>query len=223
MRIHRLQAVVVLAGALALAHGARADTVLNLGDTVTATGAGAGQSLNVTLSGQPANAPITPSVAFTFGDAFNGPSQLATGSDFNLTGGPWNFQDDFYFTTSGSQVTGAAIAIPNAPGASLTGLQARIIMASGNPAPTIGTPVGGTVVDSWVTLTVGNASFFALGSGTLTPGTGYVLQVRGESTGASSYGGAIVFTPLPVPLPGALALLVSGLGGLGGLLRRRPA
>lgn len=211
----RYLGLVVLAVLGAVARPAAAATVLNLGDTVTATGSGTGQTLTVTPSGQPANPLISPTIAYGFSGAFNGTGQLATGSDFNLSAGPWNFQDDFYFTTTGSTVTGAAISIPNAPGASLTDLQARIIMVGGNPTPTIGAPAGGTVVDSWVTLTVGNAAFFLLGAGTLTPGVQYELQVRGESAGPSSYGGAIEF--LPMPLPAALPLLLAGLGCLSSL------
>ncbi len=218
----RLPPALLLAGLLALPTAATAASILNLGDTVTAAGTGASQTLTVTNSTQPANAPITPSVAFAFGNALNGgpaSGQVSTGTDFNLTGGTWNFQDDYYFTTSGAQVTGAAISIPTAPGASLTDLQARIIMVSGNPTPTIGAPVGGTVVDSWFTLNVGSSSFFSLGTGTLTPGVQYELQVRGEAAGSSAYGGAILFTP--VPLPAALPLLLSALGGLFGFLRPR--
>lgn len=197
---------------------AAADTVLNLGDTVTATGAGASQVLNVSNTGL-SNPLISPTISFSFGDAFNGSGQLATGSDFNLAGGSWNFQDDYTFSTTGSTVTTAGIAVPGQPGASLTGLQARIIMANGNPAPTIGAPVGGTIVDQWVTLTAGNTSYFSLGAGQLTPGTTYVLQIRGEATGAAGYGGSIAFTP--VPLPAALPLLLSGLGLVGRFARRR--
>ena len=56
-------------------------------------------------------------------------------------------------------------------------------------------------------------------SATLAAGT-YVLEVRGMATGTSggSYSGTL--NVAPVPLPATLPLLLSGLGLLGGLLRR---
>jgi hypothetical protein len=187
---------------------------------VTATGSGASQTLNVTTTGL-GNPLISPTISYSFGDAFNGTGQLATGSDFNVSGGAFNFQDDYTFSTTGATVMTAGISIPGQPGASLTNLQARIIVAAGNGAPTIGVPASGTVVDQWFTLTAGSASFFSLGAGQLTPGTSYILQIRGESTGAAGYGGAIDFTP--VPLPAAFPLLLSGLGLLGFARRRLAA
>jgi hypothetical protein len=211
--------------------GAGATTVLNVGDTVTASGGQvATQTLTVTSTGYNYGSnpgTISPTISYSFGNSFNGSNQLATGSNFYFSspaanvGGPWNFQDDYIFTTSGAIAETAAISVPNAPGASLTDLQARIIPVAGNtPGPVIGPPPGGSVVDSWVSLNVGNSSFFSLGAGTLQPGTSYILQIRGEATGASGYGGAISFTPVPVPT--ALMLLLSGLGLFLVGLPRRP-
>jgi hypothetical protein len=46
----------------------------------------------------------------------------------------------------------------------------------------------------------------------------YILQIRGEAAAGSTYSGTITFTP--VPLPGTVIMLLSGLGLLGAALRR---
>jgi len=80
-----------------------------------------------------------------------------------------------------------------------------------------------TVVDGWQTLqaTGSNPTLYTatLNSKSLSADTEYVLQVRGEALStAASYTGSITFEP--VPLPGGLPLLVSGLSAFG-LFRRR--
>src|SRR5450432_2994889 len=82
---------------------ARATPLLTIADSVTATGTGAGQTLNLNATGL-SNPLISPTIAYSFGDAFNGLGQSLTGSDFNLggSGSPWNFQDDYTFTTTGA-------------------------------------------------------------------------------------------------------------------------
>jgi hypothetical protein len=62
--------------------------------------------------------------------------------------------------------------------------------------------------------------FTVLDPTTLTAGS-YVLEIRGEVTGSSggTYTGSLNLNP--VPLPAALPLLLSGLGLLGGWIRKR--
>ncbi len=57
---------------------------------------------------------------------------------------------------------------------------------------------------------------------TLSAGT-YVLEVRGNVTGTAGGGYSGVIDLQPVPVPAALPLMLSGLGLLGGLLRKRAA
>jgi hypothetical protein len=89
-------------------------------------------------------------------------------------------------------------------------------------AQLLGTPASGTKVDSWQDFTLFGTSYnvtlptgFAAGD--------YIMQIRGEATGPGGYGGTFAFSALPVPLPAALPLLLSALGGLGAMLRRRSA
>jgi hypothetical protein len=74
--------------------------------------------------------------------------------------------------------------------------------------------------DAWATMNSGNLYTVNLNAATLAPGT-YDLQIRGEvaTSGSGSYGGAVSFTP--VPLPAGLPLLMSGLGLLGVAAARR--
>jgi hypothetical protein len=212
-----------------------AATVLNVTDTVTNTGSVGTPTYTVTPVG-PANSTISPTTTLTLGDAFNGSGQVATPANFGVaatgSGGPWNFQDDFNFATSGgSTIYTATIALPTVTAGGtttgLTDLQARIIYGvfNGSPVngpPTLGPPAGGTLVDSWQTLNLGPN-----GSYTVTMPTGfaagsYILQIRGEAAAAGgAYGGTIGFTA--VPLPAALPLLLSGLGLMGSLARRKRA
>jgi hypothetical protein len=206
------------------ASAVHADTVLDLTDTVTFNGT----SYVVNPSGL-ASSTITGANSLSLGDAFNNGTNLSTGSNFNSqatgSGSPWNFQDDYVFNVTGSTtVQVAAISFgstPSNPGGSYTGLtdlQARLIGASGNAAPTVGAPVGGTLIDAW-----SNFSFNGVNEvDSLPTGVGagtYILQIRGEAASPASYGGTITFTP--VPLPSTALLMLSGLGGMGLLTRRR--
>jgi hypothetical protein len=220
--MHRLSPRIALTAfvVLAMCHAATAAT-LYLGDTVTATGTGGSQTLNVfTPSGTTTNGTISPTVSYSLGDSFNEPGSVSTASDFYLpgsSGGPWNFQDDFYFSTTGATIQTAVISnlLSN-----VSDLQVRLIEAAGNPAPTIGIPAGNTLVDSWQTMNFSGGSYnetlptgFAAGS--------YILQIRGEAGNAASYGGSISFTP--VPLPSSVWMLLAGMGTVLAVARRRAA
>jgi hypothetical protein len=212
---------------------AMADT-LYLGDTVTATGPASGQTYTVASTGNPSNGTISPTVTYDVGNSFDESGGVTTGSDFNTnpaygiyassTGGPWNFQDDYYFSTTGATIQTAVISggLSN-----VEDLQVRLILAAGNTPvtptnPLLGPPpAGGTVVDSWQTFSLpGGGSFNETLPTGFAAGT-YILQVRGEAEGdtAASYSGTIAFTP--VPLPASIWLMLSGFGGLAALARRR--
>jgi hypothetical protein len=207
------------------------------GDTVTANGTGTGQSYTIVTSpysGDPANGTVSPTSTYTLGNSFNetisGITYATTGADFNGnatgTGGPWNFQDDYYFALNPGATVQAAL-VSNSQ-SNITDLQVRLIYAAGNTVtsgnPVLGSPAGGTLLDAWQSLNVGGGSVNFSMPAVVNPAD-YILQVRGEvepSGGpglAASYGGSISFTP--VPLPSGLPLLLSGLGGLWLLRRRR--
>jgi hypothetical protein len=156
---------------------------------------------------------------------------VSTGSNLGASatgsGAPWNFQDNFLFDTNGAAVQAQAIASL----ANVSDLQIRIIAltnpATGNPfnvssaasaKPLLG---GGTVVtveNGWTNFVAGPVDYTATMLNTIAAGD-YILQVRGEAAAGSTYSGTINFTP--VPLPSALAMLLSGLGLLGTLGARR--
>src|SRR6201999_3122789 len=97
---------------LSVSTAALADSVFYVGDTVTATGTGGSQTLNVLTTSNPSNGTVSPTISYTLGNSFNESGGVTTGADFNLsgTGGPWNFQDDFYFATSGATIQTAVIS-----------------------------------------------------------------------------------------------------------------
>jgi hypothetical protein len=237
----------VSAGLAAMAISTVHAATLNVGDTVTATGAGSGQSYNVITSpytGNPANGTISPTSTYDLGNSFNetigGITYAATGTDFNLyptyptgancapsgsCGSPWDFQDDYYFTLSpGATVQASLIANSMS---NIDDLQVRLIYAAGNTVtssnPVLGPPASGTVLNAWQTVNLGAGSI-NLTMPAQAGASNYILQVRGEdddSAAAASYGGTISFTPEVVPLPAGLPLLLSGLVGLGWLFGRR--
>ena len=187
---------------------------------------------------------------YTFADSFNQTKATSTFSDFGssvytsgskcatsqncLTSNPlltWNFQDNYDFTTpsTGPQVQGAVLSfsIPTVPGGGLglENVQARIVAF--DPSLTAAQLVSAnqvSIVDGWQTATTtGQLNLYTatLNSKALSANTEYILQVRGEALTAGSYTGSVTFTT--VPLPGPLVLLLSGLLGVVGVLRYRPA
>jgi hypothetical protein len=211
---------------IAMAHQAQASTFV-ITDSVTDPG-----SVTVTAR-NPANGTIAPTVSYVIGNAYNvppNPPGPAIGGDIpgslTASASPWNFYDDFVFTIgpSGSTIQSALITFGTAF-YGISNLQGRIIGANGtfNAAANLGTPPGGTI-DKWASnsTTSGGLTFVNLAGTPFGPGT-YDLQIRGEvvngAAGSGAYGGAITFTP--VPLPTALPLLLSGLALFGGLRARR--
>lgn len=195
--------------------------VFYVGDTVTATGTGGSQTLNVITPSpsNPSNGTVSPTISYILGNSFNESGGVATGSDFNLsgTGGPWNFQDDFYFATTGATVQTAVISNLFS---NVSDLQVRLIQAAGNGAPTIGNPAGGTLVDSWQSFNLGTGGSYNETLPTGFAAGDYIMQIRGEAGSSASYSGTISFTP--VPLPAAAWLMLSGLSVLIAFRRARP-
>jgi hypothetical protein len=177
---------------------------------------------------------VPPTQSFTIGDTFNQSSGVTTVSNFGsaATGPgprPWNFQDNYLFTTNGASVQADAISFTS----SVSDLQIRIVELPGtvptqltylqttaNAATLLGSsnPPIMTVENGWTNFVLAGQDFSATMPKVLAPGN-YVVQVRGEATGGSSYSGDLQLTA--VPLPAAAWLLLSGVGGLVGFARRR--
>lgn len=213
MKIREMTATLLtVAAGLALAQSGTASAAIvnmNLSWQDTAltgrTGTGAGTSFT--------SLPVTG----LYGDTYNAPQ-----TDLAQTPG-FSFYDDFVFTVSTATADSVTSEI-NLNKLSLTNLQERVYSITGNsPLPVLGTPQGfATPWTTSVPFTAGpeTGMFTVMDPTTLTAGT-YVLEIRGEVTGANggSYTGQLNLSP--VPLPPALPLVLSGLGLLGGLMRER--
>jgi hypothetical protein len=135
----------------------------------------------------------------------------------------FGFYDDFVFTISAATADAITSTIDFANVLGINNLQTRLYNFSRNPnLPVLGTPVGGAI-DAW-------SNTFNLAPGTneivnvlpmtmLDAGT-YVLEVRGNVVGSSGGSFSGNLNLVPTPLPAALPLLLSGIGILGGAVRR---
>jgi len=216
----RLAALALLPASLMVAGSAGAAT-LNLSDTITYPG-----SVTVTSSGLPGNGTITPTATFDLGHTLPGslgyfPTNLVSGSSST---GPsnYNFYDDYLFSTTGATVSGAVISFDQGV-IGVGHLQARLIRtdSGANPVPTLGLVANSTlVVDKWTDVSCApNVNCQIILPNSINSGS-YDLQIRGGADAlGGSYGGNLQFTA--VPLPAAAWLLISGLGGLGSMARRR--
>jgi len=160
------------------------------------------------------NTPANPSSS-NYGNSFTGPTLVIPSSPSPGYG----FYDDYIFTISGAIANSISTTIDLGSLLQITNFQERLFNYTGNPSPTLGSPVGGSI-DAW-TSPIGSFGTVAVLSNTvLAPGT-YVLQMRGDVTGTSggSYAGPLHIAP--VPLPAAAWLFGSGLLGLGAIARRR--
>lgn len=138
----------------------------------------------------------------------------------------FEFYDDYVFSVTGATANVITSTINMGALLGISDLQARLFEYSPPPAlPYIGPPPLGTLIEAWGTpVSCGtgcSGSVVVLDSVLLNPGT-YVLEIRGNISGtvSGSYGGALNLAPIPVP--GAVWLLGSGLA-LFGVLRRRSA
>ena len=144
---------------------------------------------------------------------------IITGSTYPTGYAGASFYDAFVFTVSPSQTDSISSTINLGSTFDIDGssFQERLYKYTGT-APIVG-PVSGAY-DLWTAPAPGGGTVAVLPDTYLGAGT-YVLEVRGDVTGTSGggYSGTLQLTP--VPLPAALPLLLSGLGALGVLRRRR--
>jgi hypothetical protein len=156
-----------------------------------------------------------------YGDSFNAPTTPISGSPSPGYG----FYDDFYFSVPTSVKADSITATLNLGNLlAISGLQVRLYNLAGNPPPVLGAPLHGTIVSSWstsVSAGPGLSGDVEVLNTTLSQTGTYVLEVRGNVSGSAggSYGGALNVSPVPVPA--ALPSMLSALGLLGTLARRR--
>lgn len=204
----RVVIALAVCGGLSLAQSAMANSVLVLSDELTSSG--------TTTSGA-VNTP--PPGASAYENTFSAPTTPIPSAP------GWGFYDDFVFTVTGSQIDSITSTINLGDSSAIDGLQVRLYNEAGNtPLPVTGVPNGSTLVDAWsttVTLAPGmTGTVDVLPGTTLTAGT-YVLEVRGNVTGTAGGGYSGTLNVAPVPLPAALPLMLTGMGLLGGVFRRR--
>jgi hypothetical protein len=141
----------------------------------------------------------------------------------------WNFQDNYGFTTpaGGAQVSAVTVSFALPSNIGTSNLEARIITDS---APTASNLVGlnsagvVTIVDGWTNVTAttsGGLTLYqaVLNTSSLAANTAFYLQVRGAAGTAAGYSGTVTFTA--VPLPATLGMLLSAMGAMLVLGRRR--
>jgi hypothetical protein len=154
------------------------------------------------------------------------PSSLNYGNSFTATsiaGSPtgYAFYDDYIFTVSAAGANSITTTIDLGT-LQVSNLQERLFNYSGNPTPTIGVPVGG-VINAWTSPIGSIGTVAVLPTTILTSGT-YVLQIRGNVTGAGggSYAGTLNIESVAstVPVPAAFWMLGSGLMAVAGAARR---
>lgn len=151
-----------------------------------------------------------------YGDTFSAPTTTIPGSPSP----GWGFYDDFLFSISGPAATDLITSTINLGTLSISNLEVRLYNTTNNPhLPVLGSPAGGAI-SGWSNPISGGTGSYTVLNTDLGPGT-YVLEVRGDATGVNggSYSGTLNATA--VPLPAALPLVLSGIGLLGAMARRR--
>jgi hypothetical protein len=211
MRINKISVLVSLAitSGLCLVHSESASAAMNLSYEQIGSTTSISNGVGTNFTQLPASAGYTNTLGASSGDIPGAPG--------------FSFYDDYVFTVAAATADSVTTEI-NLGSLSVSDLQERIYSTAGNsPLPIVGTPSGfGTDWTTPMNFTVGadeTGMQTVLSPTTLAAGT-YVLEVRGEVTGASggTYSGVLDLNP--VPLPAALPLLLSGIGLLGGLVRK---
>jgi hypothetical protein len=167
----------------------------------------------------------------TYGNAF---SCSNCGNDVLVTdgGSAFNFYDDYVFSVGPSTVDAVSSSISLSKLLTVDNLEMRLYTYDGATSlPVLGnSPPGlksGGAIGGWsapISFSAGSeqTSLTVLNDVMLGSGT-YVLEVRGDviGTAGGSYSGLL--NVAPVPVPAALPLMLSGLGLLGGVVRKRLA
>jgi hypothetical protein len=163
---------------------------------------------------------------YNYGNQFTTPIGSTPIAGSNIYGGAANgflgsagFIDDYFFNIAPAQADVVSATIDLGGVFSIGNLFARVYSLTANPGGLVTTtPVG--AVDYGVITPSGPVTLVQINPVTLSTGS-YVLEISGTDTGSQggSYTGTLNLSA--VPLPGALALLLSGLVGLCALATRR--
>lgn len=147
-------------------------------------------------------------------------------TDGNVSGTNYGFYDDYIFTIAAGNVDSVTSTIDLAGVYGINNFQVRLFSVADALTPGATGYPGSAPIPGWTQAydcTTGSISCTGtvsiIAPYSLTAGT-YDLQIRGTTeVGGGSYAGVLNVTP--VPLPAAFPLLMSGMGLLGGIARRR--
>jgi hypothetical protein len=163
---------------------------------------------------------------YNYGNQFTTPIGSTPIAGSNIYGGAANgflgsagFIDNYFFNIAPAQADVVSATIDLGGVFSIGNLFARIYSLTANPGGLVTTtPVG--AVDYGVITPSGPVTLVQINPVTLATGS-YVLEISGTDTGSQggSYTGTLNLSA--VPLPGTLALLLSGLGVLFAFAARR--
>ncbi len=134
------------------------------------------------------------------------------------------FYDDYAFQVDGSTFNSLTATIDLGSWFDISNLQVRLYQ--GTLQTTTTGAAGPALIAAWsaqsLTAQSSGGDVQVIAPIDLLPGS-YVLEVRGNITG--NYGGSYagVLNLAPVPEPGAIGMMLAGLGLLGFVARRRPA
>jgi hypothetical protein len=179
-------------------------------------------SYEETASGTTGSGTVTDYAHLPVSDFFGNNLDPASGTLGAPADPGFTFYDDYVFTVANSTVDAASFVLNEGATLAINDLQMRLYSVSGNNTlPALGDSPAGLMA-GWSNPISTDGSTSNLATTMLSGGT-YVLEVRGDVVGTAggSYAGLIDLQP--VPLPAALPLMLSGIGLLGGLVRKRRA
>jgi len=179
-------------------------------------------SYEETASGTTGGGTVTDYAHLPVSDFFGNNLDPASGTLGAPADPGFTFYDDYVFTVANSTVDAASFVLNEGATLAINDLQMRLYSVSGNNTlPALGDSPAGLMA-GWSNPISTDGSTSNLATTMLSGGT-YVLEVRGDVVGTAggSYAGLIDLQP--VPLPAALPLMLSGIGLLGGVVRKRRA